>query len=52
MGYVSVDGNFGYDQAILFDNGDLTEEEWATLDELSDSEKFVYVRDVLLVKGK
>lgn len=47
MGYVSVDGNYGVDEVIVFDNDSLTEEEWATLDELSDYEKLPYVRTVL-----
>lgn len=42
-----ADGN-----CFFYGQPHLTEEEWATLDELSDGEKLIYVWDVLLVKGK
>lgn len=50
MGYVSADGNYGGGEAILFDNDRLTEEQWQSLEELSDHNKLSYVR--LILEGK
>lgn len=50
MGYVSADGNYGYDIAIIFDNDRLTAQQWQTLEELSDHNKLSYVRLILEAK--
>lgn len=51
MGYVSIDGSFGSDEAIVFDNDDLTDKEWETLDWLGDSERYDFVVGILNKKG-
>ena len=52
MAYVSTDGSFGSDEAILFDNDELTDKEWEILDWMSDNERYDYVVGILNKKGK
>jgi hypothetical protein len=52
MAYVSTDGSFGSDEAIIFDNDELTDKEWETLDWMSDNERYDYVVGILNKKGK
>ena len=47
MAYVSNYGNWGQEEVIVFNEEDLTEEQWAMLDELPDYEKMPYVEAVL-----
>lgn len=47
MAYVSNYGNWGQEEVIVFNDEDLTEEQWEMLDELPDYEKMLYVEAVL-----
>jgi hypothetical protein len=47
MAYVSNYGNWGQEDVIVFEDDDLTEEQWEMLDELPDYEKMPYVEAVL-----
>lgn len=47
MAYVSNYGNWGQEEVIVFEDDDLTEEQWEMLDELPDYEKMLYVEAVL-----
>jgi len=49
-GYVTVDGNYGSDEALLFDYKSLTEQQWGILGELPDEERIKYVRAILAGK--
>jgi len=51
MAYVSEDGNFGSDEAVIFHNDSLTDEEWEQLDWLGDSERYQFVMNILQKKG-
>lgn len=43
MAYVSSDGNYGSDDALMFDYSDLTPQQWSNLGEVSDSDRYEYV---------
>lgn len=46
-GWVAEDGSFGNGNIILFDPSRLTDKQWNTLADLSDSMKFEYVEAIL-----
>ncbi len=45
--WVSDDGSWGAGAIILLDVNDLTEEQWETLSELNDNNKFDYVYAIM-----
>lgn len=46
--WVAEDGSYGGVQdIILFDSDALTDEQWETLDDLSDNDKFDYVQAIM-----
>ena len=45
--YVTVDGNYGSDEVLLFDYDSLTKEQWELLGELPDEERIKYVRAII-----
>lgn len=47
MGYVSRYGNWGTEDVLIFDDGELTTKQWELLDILPDSEKIKYVQALL-----
>jgi hypothetical protein len=47
VSYVSEDGNYGTGGLITFDYDELTEAQWALLDDLTDSDKLRFVAAVL-----
>jgi hypothetical protein len=47
MAYVSEYGNYGAEDVIAFDTTDLTIDQWETLSELTDTEKYWFVQAVL-----
>ena len=47
MAYVSADGNFGGDEAVVFEEGQLTDGQWEQLDAMPDGERLNFVRAVL-----
>jgi hypothetical protein len=47
MAYVSEYGNYGGEAVLVFENNDLTLEQWETLGELGDSDKMPYVLAIL-----
>jgi hypothetical protein len=47
IGYVSYDGNYGEQADVLvFDSADLTPEQWETLGEISDNDRYEYVEAI------
>jgi hypothetical protein len=47
MGYVSEHGNWGTEEVLVFDDGELTTKQWEFLDILPDSDKIKYVQALL-----
>lgn len=47
MAYVSIDGNYGAESHLEFEAHELTQSQWQTLEELSDGERYFYVRAIL-----
>jgi hypothetical protein len=47
MGYVSEHGNWGTEEVLVFDDGELTTKQWELLDILPDSDKIKYVQALL-----
>ena len=47
MAYVSEYGNYGEEDVLMFDASRLTDEQWATLQELPDYDKMPYVKKTL-----
>lgn len=47
MGYVSRHGNWGTEDVLVFDDGELTDKQWELLDILPDSDKMKYVQALL-----
>lgn len=47
MGYVSRYGNWGTEDVLIFDDGELTDKQWELLDILPDSDKIKYVQALL-----
>jgi hypothetical protein len=51
VGYVSYDGNYGAEADLLvFDSKDLTLQQWETLGEISDNDRYEYVEAVFAGK--
>jgi hypothetical protein len=51
VGYVSYDGNYGAEADLLvFDSNDLTLQQWETLGEISDNDRYEYVEAVFAGK--
>jgi hypothetical protein len=46
-GYVTADGAYGSGAVIVFDEALLTDEQWETLGDLRDNDKYDYVLAVL-----
>ena len=46
-GWVSEDGSWGVSPIITFHVNDLTEEQWETLSELNDNDKFDYAYAIM-----
>ena len=47
IGYVSYDGNYGEQADVLvFDSNDLTPEQWETLGEINDNDRYEYVEAI------
>jgi hypothetical protein len=47
IGYVSYDGNYGEQADVLvFDSNDLTPQQWETLGEISDNDRYEYVEAI------
>ena len=47
MAYVSEYGNYGEEEVLMFDATLLTDEQWATLQELPDYDKLPYVQKIV-----
>ena len=47
LAYVSEDGNYGTDSIVLFRPDTLTDDQWETLSNLSDSRKMNYITAIL-----
>ena len=47
MAYVSSDGNYGSDDALMFEHSDLTAEQWNNLSDIGDNERLEYVSAIL-----
>lgn len=47
MAYVSAYGNYGSERILVFNDFDLTTQQWQTLDELPDNDKMSYVDAIL-----
>jgi hypothetical protein len=51
IGYVSYDGNYGAEADVLvFDTNDLTLQQWETLGEISDNDRYEYVEAIFAGK--
>jgi hypothetical protein len=51
IGYVSYDGNYGEQADVLvFDSNDLTPEQWETLGEINDNDRYEYVEAIFAGK--
>jgi hypothetical protein len=51
IGYVSYDGNYGEQADVLvFDSNDLTPQQWETLGEISDNDRYEYVEAIFAGK--
>jgi hypothetical protein len=51
IGYVSYDGNYGEQADLLvFDSNDLTPQQWETLGEVSDNDRYEYVEAIFAGK--
>jgi hypothetical protein len=51
IGYVSYDGNYGAEADLLvFDSNDLTLQQWETLGEISDNDRYEYVEAIFAGK--
>jgi hypothetical protein len=51
IGYVSYDGNYGAEADLLvFDTNDLTLQQWETLGEISDNDRYEYVEAIFAGK--
>jgi hypothetical protein len=47
IGYVSYDGNYGEQADVLvFDSNDLTPQQWETLGEINDNDRYEYVEAI------
>ena len=47
VGYVSYDGNYGEQADLLvFDSNDLTTQQWETLGEINDNDRYEYVEAI------
>lgn len=47
MAYVSTDGNYGGEDSLHFDLSELSNEQWETLDNIPDSDRYYYVFAIL-----
>jgi hypothetical protein len=47
MAYVSSDGNYGGDYPIVFEQDDLTAEQWDILTEMHDNDRYEYVLAII-----
>lgn len=47
MSYVTVDGNYGSDTVLVFPSEALTEQQWESLSEQTDSDRIVYIQRIL-----
>lgn len=47
MAYISEYGNWGNEEVLILDEGDLTSDQWQLVEELPDSEKLSYAKAVL-----
>jgi hypothetical protein len=47
MAYISEYGNWGNEEVLILDEGDLTSDQWQLVEELPDSEKLPYAKAVL-----
>jgi hypothetical protein len=45
--YVDADGSYGTGALITFDDNDLTDQQWETLSELRDNDKYDYVYAIM-----
>ena len=51
IGYVSYDGNYGEQADVLvFDSNDLTPQQWETLGEINDNDRYEYVEAIFAGK--
>lgn len=48
--WVDSEGGYGFGDVILFDSDSLTDKQWETLGELSDSSRIEYVEAILYGK--
>ena len=47
MAWVSAEGSYGGDDVINFDSNALTNEQWERVTDISDSDRFEYIKSIL-----